>query len=593
MTFDRMYHHGGQFTVPLAITLIATVQPAVAANRVCPTANTSAFPNIKTGPRRVRPGHTTNGHHSFRPCRRSVESPGDRCVPSQFHAAQTQSDLREDIVPDHPNIVLIMTDQQRADFSRAEGYALDPIPAIDRLGAGGARFRQAYTPMPTCGPARTSLLTGRYPKATRVRENSGLRNIQANAHLPGTLRELGYTTWLAGKNHSFLADDWFDWSSTYMHTGGGQPDRRTSDDAEFDAWLHTLDHGVHPVPTPFPLERQQPYRIVSDALSCLDGHDPNQPFFLWLSFPEPHNPYQVPEPYFSLFPENDIPDRLAGPAAIAAKGPAWQWLRTLIEEKRPGYDDGWRRYRATYLGMLRLIDDQLTRFLDHLDRTGMRDDTLIVFVSDHGDYAGDYGLQRKGAGLPECLVRVPMLFAGPGIVAAPEMRDEFVSLVDVYPTLCEMLGIPIPDGVQGRSFWPVLSGQPFPESEFRSVYSELGVGGLGYGVSERPPLHFPYEGPTFDELNSVTQSGNLKMVRMGTWKLLFDSEGNGELYDLATDPAEVRNLFGDPAHAVTQLALTTELLQWTIRTEDDLPGGRYLLKRHPRNWLPLADTGRT
>jgi len=486
-------------------------------------------------------------------------------------------------VPNRPNIVLIMTDQQRADFSAADGYPLDPTPFIDRLGAHGARFRHAYTPMPTCGPARTSLLTGRYPKATRVRENSGLHHVQAAAHLPGTLKEHGYATWLAGKNHSFLPDTAFDWASTYMHTGGGHPDRRTGEDATFDAWLAALDHGVHPEPTPFPLERQQPYRIVSDAISRLDAHGQEAPFFLWLSFPEPHNPYQVPEPWFSLFPEQAIPDRLAGPEQIDALGPTGRWLRTLIEQKRPGYDAAWRRYRSTYLGMLRLVDDQIQRFVNHLAATGRLDNTLLVVCSDHGDYAGDYGLQRKGAGLPECLVRVPLLFHGPGI-APTEMRDEFVSLVDVYPTLCEMLGLPIPDGVQGRSLWPLLTGAPYPQAEFRSAYAELGIGGLRYGEHERPPLHFPYDGPTFDELNSVTQSGNLKMVRMGDWQLTFDSEGNGALHHLATDPAGLVNLYGNPAHAATRLALTTELLHWPLRTEDDLPGGRYLRKRPHHGW---------
>ena len=488
-------------------------------------------------------------------------------------------------MPSRPNIVLVMTDQQRADFSAAEGYPLDPTPFIDHLGTTGARFRHAYTPMPTCGPARTSLLTGRYPKATRVRENSGLANIQAEEHLPGTLHDFGYATWLAGKNHSFLPDDAFDWASTYMHTGGGRPDRRTSADAGFDAWLNDLDHSSYPEPTPFPLERQQPYRIVSDAISILDQHDSNQPFFLWLSFPEPHNPYQVPEPYFSLFPEDDIPDRLAGPEVIPSKGPKWLWLRTLIEEKRPGYDTAWRRYRANYLGMLRLIDDQIRRFVEHLQAMGQWENTVLVFLSDHGDYAGDYGLQRKGVGLPECLVRVPLIITGPGIPASPSQRDEFISLVDLYPTICEMLGLPIPECVQGRSLWPILTGEPFPTEEFRSIHAELGVGGLHYTADERPPLHFPYEGPTFDELNSVTQSGNLKMVRRGDWKLLFDSEGNGELYNLATDPAELVNHYGTPEWFEVQLALTTELLQWTIRTEDDLPGGRYLRKHHPRNWL--------
>ena len=486
---------------------------------------------------------------------------------------------------DRPNIVLIMTDQQRADFFRAEGYPLDPMPFVDSLGASGTRFRHAYTPMPTCGPARSSLMTGRFPKATRVRENSGLGNISALTSIPAILREHGYATSLAGKNHSFLRDTDFDWVSSYMHTGGGRVDRRSNTDAAFDDWLDSLDHTVLYEPSPFPVEQQLPYRIVSDAIACVDAHSGDDPLFMWLSFPEPHNPYQVPEPWFSMFPEEVVPDRAAGPEAIAAKGGKWKWLRTLIEEKRPGYDDTWRRYRGIYLGMIRLIDDQIRRFVEHLESRGIRDNTLFIFMSDHGDYAGDYGLQRKGVGLPECLVRVPLLFHGPGVIANPTLRDEFVSLVDVFPTLCDMLELPIPDGVQGRSIWPLLTGEEVPAREFRSIYAEVGIGGMHYNADERPPLHFSYQGPSFDELNSVTQSGNLKMVRMGDWKLLFDSQGNGEMYDLANDPAELRNLFGNPVHASMQLALTTELLQWTIRTEDDLPGGRYVRKRSRHNWF--------
>lgn len=492
--------------------------------------------------------------------------------------------MSQESQPSPPNIVLIMTDQQRADFSRAEGYPLDPTPCLDALGASGSRFRHAYTPMPTCGPARTSLMTGRFPKATHVRENGGLHHVTKLTDLPTVLREHGYSISLAGKNHSYLRESDFDWSSSYMHGGGGRGDLRTDEDAEFDRWLVSLDHSVYPEPTPFPLDNQPPFRVVRDAITCLDERDPDTPFFLWLSFAEPHNPYQVPEPYFSMFPEAEIPDRLAGPDAIAAMDDKWRWMRNLIETKRPGYDEAWRRFRATYLGMIRLIDDQVQRFIAYLDAQGIRDDTVFIFLSDHGDYAGEYGLQRKGVGLPEVLVRVPLIFAGPGIVAQPEMRADFVSLVDVFPTICEMLGEDIPDGVQGRSLWPMLAGGDYPAEEFRSVYAELGVGGIHYTVDERPELHFPYEGRRFDELNSVTQSGNLKLVRMGDWALMLDSQGNGQMYNLADDLAELDNLYNDPRFQTEQLALMTELATWTIRTEDDLPSAKYVRKRPAHNW---------
>jgi arylsulfatase A-like enzyme len=213
----------------------------------------------------------------------------------------------------------------------------------------------------------------------------------------------------------------------------------------------------------------------------------------------------------------------------------------------------------------------------------LAENTIVMFLSDHGDYAGDYGLQRKGAGLPECLIHVPFLIAGPGVEASRNNED-FISLVDIMPTICEAIGAEIPFGCQGRSIWPIVTGGDYPEAEFSSIYSEIGFGSLPYGVNERPPLHFDYAGPTFDELNTVTMSGNLKMVRKGDWKLIFDVMGKGELYNLATDPGELENLYADARYAGERLAMMEELLYWTIRSEDPLPRAKYLPKTAPHNW---------
>jgi arylsulfatase A-like enzyme len=504
-----------------------------------------------------------------------------------------------------PNIVLIMTDQQRADFTRSESFPLDTTPFLDSLGRRGARFRHAYTPMPVCAPARTSMFTGRFPKAHRVRQNSAIKNVYRPDGLPDlvdVLRQRGYSINLVGKNHSYLPPEAFDFYASYNHRGGGRPGTKTPEEESFDAWLLDLSQqrgSLSLEPTPFPLDVQLPHRIVRDAIECVDtragtpdGHGGarggnDRPFFLWLSFPEPHNPYQVPGPYFGLFPEDQVPDRVAGPEEAERRGGKWLWERTTIERSRPGYDAHWRRYRANYCGMLRLIDDQVRRFCAHLEARGLLENTLVLFTADHGDYAGDYGLQRKGVGLPECLVRIPFILAGPGVVPQGEaLRDEFVSLVDVMPTLCEATGAldAVPYGVQGRSLWPLLSGGDFPAEEFRSIYAELGYGGLHYGADEEPPLHYRRGGPYFDELNAVTQSGNLKMVRMGRWKLTFDMMGAGQLFDVESDPGELHDRYADPAVRDVRQALTDELLKWTIRTEDDLPGAAYHPKRAARNW---------
>jgi len=481
-----------------------------------------------------------------------------------------------------PNIVVIMADQQRADFTAGEGFVLDTMPFTDRLAGEGVRFRRAYTSAPLCVPARCSLLTGRFPKATQVRQNSAAHFVVRGADMIDVLRESGYWLGFAGKTHFYReAADFDAFSGPYGHLGG--PPTADPEATAYDQWLNDFGHEVATEPTPFPLECQLPYRIVSDALGQAAAAPAERPFFLWLSFPEPHNPYQVPEPYFSLFGESDVPGREAGPEAAVAKGGSWRWLRDVVEEKRPGYDGQWRRYRADYCGMLRLIDDQIRRFVTGLRALGRADNTLFVLVADHGDYAGEYGLQRKGAGMPECLMRIPMIFSGAGVTAGDNTTD-FVSIVDVLPTICEAIGAEIPFGVQGRSLWPLLTGAGYPAAEFSSIYAEYGYGGLFYTHDERPPLHFPYEGRRFDELNTVTQSGKTKMLRRDRWKLVFDATGRGELYDLDSDPAELCDRWPDPSLAAVRSELVQELLRWTIRTDDDLPRADYTPKRAAHNW---------
>jgi arylsulfatase A-like enzyme len=491
-----------------------------------------------------------------------------------------------------PNILLVMTDQHRAGFTAGEGFALDTMPCLDSVAASGTRVRNAYTTAPACVPARTSLLTGRFPSAHRVRQNSAAREVLRGDDLPDVLRAAGYSLHFAGKTHMYRGKADFDsFAGPYWHEHG--PDT-TEAQREFSQWLRSIDHGPSLQPTPFPLELQFPHRIVSEAIAALDARDRDRPFFSWVSFPEPHNPYQAPDPYFSLFAEDSVPERTCGPEAALAKGGAWRWLAQLLEEKRPGYDRLWRRYRATYCGMLRLVDDQVRRLLDHLDADGVLDDTLVVFVADHGDYVGEYGLQRKGAGMPEVLMRIPFVVAGPGVVARDNDTD-CVSLADLFPTLCEAVGQPIPYGVQGRSLWPMLTGASYPEGEFASVYAERGFGGLPYATDHhapgeiRPPLHFAYEGTRYDELNSVTQSGTTRMLRQGRWKLLYDVTGQGELYDLADDPMELRNRWDDPGAAGIRAELTERLLWWSTRVVDDLPKAAYEPRRSEHNYVaPFA-----
>lgn len=487
-----------------------------------------------------------------------------------------------------PNVLVIMADQQRAGLTRGTGFPLDTMPAVDRLARRGVSFDRAYTTAPLCVPARESLLTGRWPHAHRVRQNSAASFAVFDQDLFQVARQHGYRTGLAGKNHSHLTRERLDFWRPYSHLDGYKPPGAPPEMLAFDTWMKRLNFAVSPEPTPFPAEFQYPHRIVSDAIEFVQGSGA-QPFALWVSFPEPHNPYQVPKPYFDMFPPDQVPPRAAGPEALDAKSFKWRWLRQLEERTYPGYDNDWRRTRSNYLGMLRLIDDQVDRLLRHLETAGKLDNTIVLYLTDHGDFFCDYGLTRKGAELPEVLTRIPMVWAGWGIRAQSGV-PAFVSTADVLPTLCEAMGAPLPKGAQGRSLWPLLQGAAYPREEFESVYCEVGFGGMNYSAADRIDPNWgritgvPGARVTFDELNPVTQSGNLKMVRRGDWKLVFDMMGNGQLYNLAADPCELQNLYQEPGAAAMRAQLTTDLLRWTIRTQDDLPVAGYAAKWPARNW---------
>ncbi len=188
---------------------------------------------------------------------------------------------------------------------------------------------------------------------------------------------------------------------------------------------------------------------MSDAQQWVKSLDRAQPFFLWLSFAEPHNPYQVPDPYFSMFPIDELPPTATDKSALEDMSFKWQWTRQLGEYSYPNYEELIPRARANYFGMLRLIDDQVLRFVDYLRSEKLLDNTIVLFMSDHGDFVGEYGLMRKGPEMPEVLMRVPLQFAGPGIVASAQARTDHVSLVDIMPTLCEAIGAEIPRGRAG------------------------------------------------------------------------------------------------------------------------------------------------
>lgn len=487
-----------------------------------------------------------------------------------------------------PNIIVIMTDQQRADISAREGYPLDVTPFLDSLAARGTWFDRAYTTSPASVPARTSFLTGRFPKATRVRSNHNVLDVVRGKDMFEVAREMGYKTAMIGKNHEYLQSGSSDLRITCSHVG--QTSGPKSPETQlFDDFLAKTDYYASFEPSPYGVENQLPYRLVDFAAEWI-GQRQDEPFLMWLSIAEPHNPYQVCEPYFSMFPTESLPPLASGEGDLPAKGEKYQQLALMMKQGHKGYDERLGELRSIYHGMVRLIDDQVARLVDSLESRGLMENTVILFISDHGDYAGEYGLMKKGAGLCESIARIPMQWYGPGITASAEPTDAHVTIADVFPTLCEIMGADIPAGVQGRSLWPLLTGKEYPRREFESVMAECGYGGMYY--TARDGTDYAGEGAVsgdrfFDELNTWSQSGSMRMLRKGDWKLVYDMIGNGELYNLVRDPAELVNLFDSADDLSKRDELLRDLLRWEIATQDPLPEPRrrYIFKRNDHNYL--------
>ena len=492
-----------------------------------------------------------------------------------------------------PNIIIVMTDQQRASLRKSKGYPLDTMPFLDEWAGRGVEFQHAYTPNPTCMPARVSMFTGRYPSAHHVRTNHNAKDAVYTLDLLDVLKQAGYTTALFGKNHTHRKPSDFDYAYANSHLGaetGPALEEETQPQAAFDQFLKSTRFHYSATPAPGGVEVQYPYRNVTEALEYIDRRDPGTPFFAWISFAEPHNPSQVPYPYFDLFPPQSLPPLSTGTADLKAKGPRYVWMREIWERVMGSQcEETIDRIRSNYLGMLRLIDDQFKRLIEGLEQRGMMDNTLVLFVSDHGDFVGEYGLLRKGPDLSETLIRIPMIWGGAGVCAQSQGRTECVSLVDVLPTLCDMLGEPAPFGCQGRSLLPLLEGKTVPEGELDTAYCESGFGGLYW--NEEDALDPVAEGATqdyttFDCLNTWTQSGQVRAVREGNYKLQMDMMGNGYLYDLSADPLEVNNLWGQPQWLSIQAHMLARLAAACMRAADPIPAPRhrYRVKCHPQGY---------
>ncbi len=477
-------------------------------------------------------------------------------------------------VNERPNILLVMTDQQRGDCVAADPVAPAPLqtPNLDSLARSGAHFLHAYAESPSCIPARRSLMSGTAPAANGAVGFRGGIEWNPPATLAGDLSRAGYQTEMIGKLH--LHPDrrryGFDHMQLANSTRGG--------DNEYVQWLRDIHgrrevdpgmaHGVSSNgwvgrPHHLPEEQMHTFWVVDRAMEFLQRRDPSGPFFLNLSFIDPHPPLTPPRFYYDRYIDRDLPppdvgdwaDDLGGPR----RGLSTDASRIHLDE------DQMRCARAAYYGMINFIDDQLGRLFQHSG--GVLRDTLVLFTSDHGEMLGDHHLFRKTWPY-EASARVPFLVRPPASwkLESGLQPTAPVGLQDVMPTLLDAAGVEVPDSCTGRSLLPVLRGE---------------AGGV------REVLHGEHSGCyAYDQGHHFLVDGRHKYV----W---YSQTGREHLFDLDADPRELHDLALDEG-AEARLAPWRERLVGVLRgrPEGCVEGDRLVAGQRHDTVLPGYDPDR-
>lgn len=477
-----------------------------------------------------------------------------------------------------PHIVVIMTDQQKA--TAIDHYG-GPVraPNLARLGAEGLLYERAFTPHPLCVPARVSFWTGRWPHSHGARTNE-IPMPGTETHLAQVLHAHGYRLGHFGKNHCFTQEDFDRYFDCVFLAGHGDViapgvTMVNSGPGKWPAGPRGIRRPVARVRRE-PPEESATYRVTERAARFLEEQaSGQQPLCLWVSIPDPHTPLQVPEPYASKYPPASVPL----PPWITGE------LDTKPERQRVyshllAYDDlreeDVRLAASIYYGMIDFLDQRVGFLLDTLERLGLREDTVVVFTSDHGDYLGEHRLLGKSNAFYDCLTHVPLLLSWPGHLPTGERRPELVSTIDVMPTVLSLAGVPLPPGVQGRQ----LPGTPGAPPARDAIFAEYGAGGPAVTLAAAERLYPPgSEGPRPALLREREGEGRAKMVRTLGAKCTHDtlhagagnSTADDELYDLDADPWELTNLAGDPRRAGQLAELRLRLLDWCMETEDARP----------------------
>ena len=420
-----------------------------------------------------------------------------------------------------PNVLLISIDTLRADRLGVYGHHLPTSPRMDRLARRGVRFRDATVPWPRTWPAMASMLTGTYPSTNGVRFRPRRALPTENETLAEALRSAGYATGAVVANVNLGRDFAFDQGFEHFVESwqeAAQGRAQSAKDKSLPGWVKQYTNAT----------------IVTDAgIDLLDRLAVREPFFLWLHYMDTHGPYLPPDRYASLWT-----DEYESQVVPMHRIPRYQWQ--FDEEGKPIADLA--HYEAQYDREIRYLDDEIGRLLDDLERRALTDETLVVLTADHGESLREHREYLRHGGSPyQPEARVPLAFVLPGRIAAGRVVDAPVALLDLKPTVLELIGVPSNAVAQGQSLVSTIDGAGAP-AEY--IFLESGWD---------------------DETQLVARRGRWKLVQLRTPRdRRRFRRTEFELYDLEADPGETTDVSG--GHPAVVAELRAALAQWVRNT---------------------------
>jgi arylsulfatase A-like enzyme len=459
------------------------------------------------------------------------------------------------------NILFIISDQHNAKVLGHKGHANVKTPHIDRLAEEGVRFENAICQNPICTPSRVSFLSGQYCHNHGYYGLSG-PNPEGLPNVFDHFSRAGYATSAVGKIH--CPENWVEDSVDNFHeTCGCSIGGRSAKYAGFlreRGKLELEDHGGMPEfgpagnqsmegrPSPLSFDESQEGWIAAETIEFMSGAvESERPFLAFASLPRPHQCTSPSPPFWEMYegvelelPPNADADMAGRAPHMQAGAKRWRsgnWA--LIEPKT--FEAARMRKLRGYLGAVSQVDHAVGKMLSYLDEKAIANDTIVIYTSDHGDYACEHGIMEKAPGIcSDAITRIPFIWRWPDRIRSGHAADELVEAVDTSSTLCSLAGLDPLETSDGKDITPLLQGESSPVREV-----------------------------------AVTEFAWSKSVRKGNYRLvhyppdMFADEhpdGFGELYDLANDPWEMKNLFfeEDCRHVVSELQ--QDLLNWLITT---------------------------